>query len=275
MNLCIGRKIVQLQIQKITHTVPQLHHAPDSSFCRRWQAGFLAHHAVFPEPQRSVKERVGEVPHGGIGGNCFGGGRFVGNVGQLHRIIARVNLSDRSMELIFEAEAVSRGYCVILPSVLGAFCSRISQHHFRVLKEVLVDFIHKVRFALDVGNVGGGDITKLLFTVFSAIIRNVRIARSDFGYLGGVLLPRITGCERDYVANLSRRTVRDVLRGEKPIRFLQRGSVSFLQEENVGYHLCSGVCFESVVGQANRAEQLCALGEVTAHGAVLRVHCIP
>ena len=59
-----------------------------------------------------------------------------------------------------------------------------------------------------------------------------------------------------------------------PVRFNVDGSVTLLQEDDVGHHLRTGVGLEGVVGQANRAEQVCTLGDIPPCGAVLGVHGI-
>ena len=59
-----------------------------------------------------------------------------------------------------------------------------------------------------------------------------------------------------------------------PVRFNVDGSVTLLQEDDVGHHLRTGVGLERVVGQADRTEQVCALGDILPCGTVLGVHGI-
>ena len=57
-----------------------------------------------------------------------------------------------------------------------------------------------------------------------------------------------------------------------PFRFDLDGSIPLLQEEDVAGDLRAGVCPESVVGQADRAKQLCPLGYVLSDLRGLLVH---
>ena len=59
-----------------------------------------------------------------------------------------------------------------------------------------------------------------------------------------------------------------------PVRFNVDGSVTLLQEDDVGHHLRTGVGFEGVVGQADRAQQLRPLRDVLTDFGRLFVHRI-
>ena len=59
-----------------------------------------------------------------------------------------------------------------------------------------------------------------------------------------------------------------------PLRLNVDGPVPFLQKDDVGHHLRTGVGLEGVVGQADRAEQVCALGDILTDFGRLFVHRI-
>ena len=57
-----------------------------------------------------------------------------------------------------------------------------------------------------------------------------------------------------------------------PIRLNFHGAIPPLKENDVGHHARTGVRLKSVVGQTNRAQQLCSLRDVFAHFRRLLVH---
>ena len=59
-----------------------------------------------------------------------------------------------------------------------------------------------------------------------------------------------------------------------PIRFLDNGPVPFLQENDIGDDLCTGVGLESVVGQTDRPQQVSPLRQITPHSGILGVQRI-
>ena len=59
-----------------------------------------------------------------------------------------------------------------------------------------------------------------------------------------------------------------------PIGFDVDGPIPFLQKDDVADHIRTGVGLERIVGQADRAQQVCALGDILPCGAVLGVHGI-
>ena len=67
----------------------------------------------------------------------------------LHRQITALELPDRCMELLSQGKPLLRDNGVIHPSELGAFGRSVSKHHFRVIQEVLVDFIDQIGLSLD------------------------------------------------------------------------------------------------------------------------------
>ena len=59
-----------------------------------------------------------------------------------------------------------------------------------------------------------------------------------------------------------------------PVRFYVNGTISFLQENDVGRDLCTGIGGESVAGQADGPQQFRTLGQVFAHFRGFGVHGI-
>ena len=57
-----------------------------------------------------------------------------------------------------------------------------------------------------------------------------------------------------------------------PIRFDLNGSVPLLKKDNIRNDIRAGVGLEGVIGKADRAEEVCALGDILPCGAVLGVH---
>ena len=58
-----------------------------------------------------------------------------------------------------------------------------------------------------------------------------------------------------------------------PIRFNVNDTVTLLENQNIGYDLCSGVSLKGVVRQTDRAEKLRALGDILSDGRTFFVHC--
>ena len=90
--------------------------------------------------------------------------------------------------------------------------------------------------------------------IFSTIKRHVGITLPDLCDLRRVFFGWISGRERDDVSNFRRGAIRDVLCGKQPFRLFQRGSFSFLEEDNIRDNIRPGVGPEGVVGQTDRAE---------------------
>ena len=62
--------------------------------------------------------------------------------------------------------------------------------------------------------------------------------------------------------------------GLGPVRGDVQRAVPLLQKQDVGHHIGPGIGAESVVGQADRPQQLGPLGQIPAHGGILGVHCV-
>ena len=64
------------------------------------------------------------------------------------------------------------------------------------------------------------------------------------------------------------------LSGLSPFRHDVQRAVPFLEEDDVRYHLGTGILFERVIRQADSSQQLGTLGKIAAHGGILGVHSI-
>ena len=64
------------------------------------------------------------------------------------------------------------------------------------------------------------------------------------------------------------------LSGLGPFRHDVQRAVPFLEEDDVRYHLGTGILFERVIGQTDGSQQLGTLGKIAAHGGILGVHRI-
>ena len=59
-----------------------------------------------------------------------------------------------------------------------------------------------------------------------------------------------------------------------PFRHDVQRAVPLLEEDDVRYHLGTGILFERVIRQTDSPQQLCTLGKIAAHGGILGVHGI-
>ena len=176
------------------------------------------------------------------------------------------------MELFGEAAALDRRNGIILASVLCAFGACFAEDHLRVLKEVLVNLIDNL-LAIDVRDRARVDSRfSELFRLDAIILCTIDV--DNLFDLSLILFPWVTLFKGNHVPDLCRGFVRDVFCGKDPIRLLQGGLLPLFQEDNVRYHVRSGVGAESVVGQPDRAEEVCPLGQIAAHRAVLGVQRI-
>ena len=64
------------------------------------------------------------------------------------------------------------------------------------------------------------------------------------------------------------------LSGLSPFRHDVQRAVPLLEEDDVRYHLGTGILFERVIRQTDSSQQFGALGKIAAHGGVLGVHGI-
>ena len=64
------------------------------------------------------------------------------------------------------------------------------------------------------------------------------------------------------------------LSGLGPFRHDVQRAVPLLEEDDVRYHLGTGILFERVIRQTDSSQQLSTLGKIAAHGGILGVHSI-
>ena len=64
------------------------------------------------------------------------------------------------------------------------------------------------------------------------------------------------------------------LSGLSPFRHDVQRAVPLLEEDDVRYHLGTGILFERVIRQTDSSQQLGTLGKIAAHGGILGVHSI-
>ena len=64
------------------------------------------------------------------------------------------------------------------------------------------------------------------------------------------------------------------LSGLGPFRHDVQRAVPLLEEDDVRYHLGTGILFERVIRQTDRSQQLGTLGKIAAHGGILGIHGI-
>ena len=64
------------------------------------------------------------------------------------------------------------------------------------------------------------------------------------------------------------------LSGLSPFRHDVQRAVPLLEEDDVRYHLGTGILFERVIRQTDSSQQLSTLGKIAAHGGILGVHGI-
>ena len=64
------------------------------------------------------------------------------------------------------------------------------------------------------------------------------------------------------------------LSGLGPLWCNVQQAVPLLEEDDVRYHLGTGILFERVIRQTDRSQQLSTLGKISAHGGILGVNGI-
>ena len=64
------------------------------------------------------------------------------------------------------------------------------------------------------------------------------------------------------------------LSGLSPFRHDVQRAVPLLEEDDVRYHLGTGILFERVIRQTDSSQQLSTLGKIAAHGGILGIHGI-
>ncbi len=151
------REVVQLLVNQFVDDLPQLHH---TSYTPLGVIGqfHLRHDGVFAVVDLAIHHSIAEIFHGRICGQRFALCFHICDVrgSNLHRSVIALDVLHRFGKLIGKASAID-GRNGQVVTVLGAFQFQISQHHFRVVYEILVDGkaifglakLHPVRLVVD------------------------------------------------------------------------------------------------------------------------------
>jgi len=208
------RVIVQLLVNQVIDDLPQLHHAGDTPLGGVGQL-HLRHHGVFPVEHLTVHHRVGEVFHIRVSREnmllVFG----IRNIWcfYLNFGVLPLDVLHRFGKLIGKASAID-GRNGQVVTVLGAFQFQISQHHFRVVYEILVDGkaifglakLHPVRLVVD------GAVTLLQK---NNVADNIRTSASTESIVGQTDSPQQVSTLRHVFAGGAVLAVHSVAAGDK------------------------------------------------------------
>ena len=167
-------------------------------------------------------------------------------------------------------------------------------YHAAVLPEIHSPIHHGVRVVLHIGVGGDGGVDGLALAQLRQLGLLVGAANVLHGIvqLIGQLQPlngihgvvhTMSGAYRLLSAQHHFRVVdkipvdgKPVLRlsGLGPFRHDVQRAVPLLEEDDVRYHLGTGILFERVIRQTDSSQQLGTLGKIAAHGGILGVHGI-
>ena len=134
----IRNKAVHLLRDELLHAVPQLHHALGTLLCGGVEVGF-GHDAVLTVVQLPVHHGVGEVPHIRVCRDGLHDGLILAQIGQLRFRVGSPDIPNCAAELLRKVCALDWRNGKVLPAVLRAFRGLPSQHHLRMVDEILID----------------------------------------------------------------------------------------------------------------------------------------
>ena len=117
---------------------PQLHHALGTLLCGGVEVGF-GHDAVLTVVQLPVHHGVGEVPHIRVCRDGLHDGLILAQIGQLRFRVGSPDIPNCAAELLRKVCALDWRNGKVLPAVLRAFRGLPSQHHLRMVDEILID----------------------------------------------------------------------------------------------------------------------------------------
>ena len=133
------RKVIQLLLNQFVDNLPQLHHTSYTAFgvIRQFD---LRHDRVFSVVDLAINNRIAKILHGGVCGQRFTLRFRICDVrgSNLYRSVIALDVLYRLGKLVCKAGAL-KGRNGQVMTVLGAFQFQISQHHLRVVYEILVD----------------------------------------------------------------------------------------------------------------------------------------
>ena len=241
-NGAVRNRCIHLKVDQFLHTITQSH--------KTFHAGFgggvevRAHHTtVFPVVHLPVYNGIGIVLHIWVGRNGGVNGFAFAQLRQLCLLISAMNVLHSIMQLVGKLQSLDRVHGVV-HTMSSAYRLLSAQHHFRVVQEIAVDGKAVLR-------------RRGLRLLVSALRRKARLLRrSSFSHK----VLRLCGNPDNA--------------GLGPLWCNVQRTVTLLQENDVRYHLGTGILFERVIGQTDRSQQLGTLGKIAAHGGILGVHGI-
>ena len=154
-----------------------------------------------------------------------------------------MNVLHSIMQLVGKLQSLDRVHGVV-HTMSGAYRLLPAQHHFRVVDKIPVDGKPVLR-------------RRGLRLLVSTLRRKARLLRrSSFSHK----VLRLCGNPENA--------------GLGPFRHDVQRAVPLLEEDDVRYHLGTGILFERIIGQTDSSQQLGALGKIAAHCGILGVHGI-
>ena len=135
---------MQLTIQQLPGGFPQSDHA-QHPLCSYGRQFYLIHERIFTVVNLPIHVREAEILHTGVCRNGFFLPiQFV--VGDFRLCDGGMDAADRFFQLLRKVCALDGFDRSFLLAVLGAFGGDLTQHHFRMLRKILVDGISLRRF---------------------------------------------------------------------------------------------------------------------------------
>ena len=138
LNVLI-REVIQLLLNQFVDDLPQLHHTSYTAFGVVGQFD-LRHDRVLSVVDLAINNRIAKILHSRVCRQRFALCFRICDVrgSNLHRSVIALNMLYRFCKLVCQ-HCTLNGCNGQVVTVLGAFQFQISQHHFRVVYEILVD----------------------------------------------------------------------------------------------------------------------------------------
>ena len=133
------REVIQLLLNQFVDDLPQLHHTSYTAFGVVGQFN-LRHDRVLSVVDLAINNRIAKILHSRVCRQRFALCFRICDVrgSNLHRSVIALNMLYRFCKLVCQ-HCTLNGCNGQVVTVLGAFQFQISQHHFRVVYEILVD----------------------------------------------------------------------------------------------------------------------------------------
>ena len=136
---------MQLTIQQLPGGFPQSNHA-QHTFCGHCRQFHLVHERIFAVVNLPVHVREAEILHAGVcRDRFFLHIQFI--VGDFRLRDGGMDIADCFFQLLGKVCALNGLDRSFLLAVLGAFRGNLAQHHFGMLRKILVDGVPIRRFA--------------------------------------------------------------------------------------------------------------------------------